>query len=73
MAGSLSSQQCHSMECTGMEENIDDCIWTVKEANPVFKDAIVLCSEGMYHSEFLCNISSVDAIIKINRVQQANM
>lgn len=45
-SSSLWTRQYYSVECTGLEERLVDCTWTINNVKSQRKDAMVLCREG---------------------------
>lgn len=45
-SNSLSSQQYYSVECSGLEQRLVDCTWSIRNVKSSKKDAIALCREG---------------------------
>lgn len=40
---SASSLQYHSVQCTGLEAKLADCVWTTRSANSKLKNVMTLC------------------------------
>ncbi len=59
-SSSLSPRQYYSVECTGMEERLVDCTWTIKFVKSQKKDAMVFCREGTISCDVFCCINHIE-------------
>jgi len=52
-------RQYYSVECTGLENRLVDCSWTIRTIESRKRDVLVICTNGEWQLWFVCVLTLV--------------